>query len=143
MKKARAAAGIKQRFRFANGVTGVYQRYTREQLIEQLRTLEQRLGRTPKYRDIVNAGRSVCASVPTFTSMFGSLADAYEAAGFKLKPATYSDKEIVTSLRRLKGRLGRFPTPAELRRASRSGECPHPDTVIRRLGRLEELQEWI
>jgi hypothetical protein len=143
MRKARAAAGIKQRFRFANGVTGIYQRYTREEMVTQLQNLAERLGRPPSYGDITNAGRSVIASAPTFISMFGSMAEAWRAAGFQPRPRKYSDKEIVAALRSLKRQLGRFPARKEIREASRRYDCPHPETIERRLGRLDELSEWI
>ena len=143
MKKARAAAGIKQRYRFARGVTGLYRRYSRQQLIEQLKRLAERLGREPRYGDIVAADRSECACVPTFTLMFGSLAEAYKAAGFAERTLSYTDKEIVAALRRLKRQVGRFPTRREMLQAARKGECPHPETVRKRLGPIEELREWI
>ncbi len=97
MAKARAAAGIKQKFRFANGVTGKQQRYSREEMIAQLTSLGQRLGRAPSYRDVVTAPRSECACVPTFSLMFGSLRDAFAAAGFEVKPLHYTDKEIIAA----------------------------------------------
>jgi hypothetical protein len=75
--------------------------------------------------------------------MFGSMRDAYLAAGFDRRPSRYTDKQIVASLRALKHSLGRFPTRTEISAASRTGHCPVPDTITRRLGSLADLQEWV
>jgi hypothetical protein len=143
MAKARAAAGIKQKFRFANGKTGTQQRYSRDELIEQLKSLGQRLGRKPSFRDIVSANRTECACVPTFSNMFGSLRDAFQAAGFDVRPLHYTDKELIAMLRALRRKLGHFPTYSEITAAYRAGQCPTAETVVRRLGNLSEIKERI
>jgi hypothetical protein len=143
IKKARKAAGIKEMFRFAKGKTGAQQRYSRDELVGQLQSLAKRLGRKPVYRDIENAERTECASVPTFSGMFGSLRTAFAAAGFVVRPFRYTDKEIIASLRALRRKLGHFPTRREIDAAYRAGECPTTQTVIDRLGKLSEIREKI
>jgi hypothetical protein len=73
MGKARAAAGIKQEYRFAGGQSKNWQKYTIDELVEQLRALGARLGRKPTDRDIDAADRNECATAPTFRRMFGRL----------------------------------------------------------------------
>jgi hypothetical protein len=142
LSKARRAAKTQTDYRKAETRTTYWQKYTKEELIAQLKAIGRKLGRKPTDRDINAASKlSVCASSTTFARMFGSLPDAYRAAGFgKVKPRSYTDKEIELALKRLSKKLGRMPTFHEIRRASIRGECPSPGTIIRRLGGLTELK---
>jgi hypothetical protein len=142
-KKARAAAGVRPAVVKTHRSGKRAPRYSREELIGQLQRLKKKLRRVPRHEDIFRADRSVCASVPTFAKMFGGLKDAYRAAGFTVKPFEYTEREALDALKRLKRRLGHFPTHSEMRKANREGECPHPDTIRRHLGPLEELRRWI
>lgn len=143
MAKAREAAGIKDKYRFANGVTGSKQKYSRERLVEQLQALVKRLGREPTYRDIMASPRTEVASPLTFTSMFGSMHAAYEAAGFKPKFKVFSRKEIVAALRRLKRKLGHYPSRREITLANKAGEGPSHECIRNRLGNRSDIQDWI
>lgn len=143
MEKARKAARIKQKYRFADGVTGIKQRYSKDELIEQLIALRTRLGREPAYDDIMAAPRRTCASAQTFQKAFGSLRAAYEAAGFKKKFSDFSRKEIVAAVRRLKRKLGHFPTIREIHQSNLAGECPSDECIRKHLGRLSDIKEWI
>ena len=142
LSKARRAAGTQTAYRKGQQRTTHWQKYTREELIAQLKGLGGKLGGKPTDRDINAASKlGECASSTTFVRMFGSLLDAYRAAGFgKVKPRLYTDEEIEVAIKRLSGELGRMPTFHEIRRASIRGECPSPGTIIRRLGRLTELK---
>lgn len=142
LSKARRAAGTQTAYLKANQWTKHWQKYTKEELIAQLEALGKKLGRKPTDRDINAASKTgECSSSTTFARMFGSLPDAYRAAGFALrKPRSYTDKEIELALKRLSKKVGRMPTFHEIRRASIRGECPSPGTVVRRLGKLTDLR---
>ena len=83
MAKARAAAGIKNVYRKEKEASRHWQRYTLDELITQLKSLGEQLGKKPTDRDINRASKQgLCASSTTFTRMFGSLKEAYRKAGF-------------------------------------------------------------
>lgn len=142
LSKARRAAKTQTAYRKAQERTTYWQKYTKEELIAQLEALGKKLGRKPTDRDINAASKlGECASATTFARMFGSLPQAYRAAGFdKVKPRSYTDKEIELALKRLSKKLGRMPTFHEICRASIRGECPSPGTIVRRLGKLTDLK---
>jgi hypothetical protein len=74
MAKARKAAGITNSYKKASVATRHWQKYTPEELIEQLKNLGEKLGRKPTDRDINRASKEgVCASAATFARMFESL----------------------------------------------------------------------
>jgi hypothetical protein len=67
----------------AAGFKRLRQRYTPDILIEQLKSWGKELGRRPTPREIRQASKEgLCAAVGTFVGMFGSLNEAYAAAGF-------------------------------------------------------------
>jgi hypothetical protein len=142
LSKARRAAGTQTAYRKAQERTTYWQKYNKEELIAQLKALGRKLGRKPTDREINTASKlGECASATTFARMFGSLPQAYRAAGFEnLKPRSYTDTEIELALKRLSRKLGRMPTFHEIRRASIRGECPSPGTIVRRIGRLTDLK---
>ncbi|MCC7308739.1 MAG: hypothetical protein IT173_14335 [Acidobacteria bacterium] len=142
LSKARRAAGTQTAYRKAQQGTTFWQKYTKEELIAQLKALGEKLGRKPTDRDINLASKlGECASATTFARMFGSLPQAYRAAGFgKVKPRSYTDNEIVMALKTLSRKAGRMPTFHEIRRASIRGECPSPGTIVRRIGKLTDLK---
>lgn len=142
LSKARRAAGTQTAYRKAQQRTTFWQKYTKEELIAHLKALGEKLGRKPTDRDINLASKlGECASATTFARMFGSLPQAYRAAGFgKVKPRSYTDNEIVMALKTLSRKAGRMPTFHEIRRASIRGECPSPGTIVRRIGKLTDLK---
>jgi len=142
LSKARRAARTKETYRKAKTRTKYWQKYTKEELIAQLKALANKLGRKPTDRDINAASKmGVCASSSSFASIFGSLPAAYRAAGYtSAKPGSYKDEEIVSALRKLSEKVGRMPTFHEIRRASSRGECPSPGTIVRRIGKLTDLK---
>ncbi len=84
MAKARRAAGINNSYKKDSGATRYWQKYTPEELVEQLKKLGEKLGRKPTDRDINKASKEgLCASAITFARMFGSLPNAYQKAGFE------------------------------------------------------------
>lgn len=142
MAKARRAAGIKNHFQKEKEPTKYWQKYTLEELTEQLKALGKRLGRKPTDRDINEASKKgLCASATTFASMFGNLPTAYKKAGFEqAKPRSYTDAEIVAALKALAKEKGRMPTFHEIVAASKAGKCPSPGTIVRRIGKLTDLK---
>ncbi len=112
MAKARKAAGINNSYQNDSGATRHWQKYTPEELIEQLKKLGEKLGRKPTDRDINKASKEgLCASAVTFARMFGSLPNAYQKAGFEaVKPRSYTEKEILNALKKVAKEKGGMPT---------------------------------
>jgi hypothetical protein len=144
LSKARRAAAIQKVYRKANESTTCWQKYTKEELIAQLQALGEKLGRKPTDRDINAACKlGECASHSTFSSMFGSLAAAYRAAGFlevAKNQRRHTDEEIIAALKRLTKEHGRFPGYHDIRKASLDGKSPAPGTVVRRIGKLTDIR---
>lgn len=136
LEKARRKAGIIIR---EGKPPGYWQKYSREELLEQLKHLEKELGRKPTDRDINAASKKgEMASSETFTREFGNLIEAYKAAGFELKkPREYTKAEIIGKLQDLTRKLGRLPLYVDIKAASEAGECPAPGTIYRRIGSIE------
>ncbi len=142
MAKARRASGINNSYKKASGATGYWQKYTPEELVEQLKKLGEKLGRKPTDRDINRASKKgLCASAATFARMFESLPNAYRKAGFeKVKPRSYSEKEILDALKDLAKETGGMPSFHEIAAASKAGRCPSPGTITRLIGKLSDLK---
>jgi len=142
MAKARKAASINNSYKKDSGATRYWQKYTPEELIKQLKKLGEKLGRKPTDRDINKARKEgLCASATTFARMFESLPNAYRKAGFeKVKPRSYSDKEILDALNNLAKEKGGMPTFHEIAAASKAGRCPSPGTIVKRIGKLSDLK---
>jgi hypothetical protein len=143
MTEARRAAGILNVYRKEGGTTRQWQKYTIEELVDQLQALGKRLGRKPTDRDINRASKEgLCASAVTFVRAFGSLTKAYRRSGFeRVKPHSYTDREILSALKTLIKEKGGMPTFRELARASKAGKSPAPGTIIKRFGSLKDLKE--
>ncbi|MEA3340723.1 MAG: hypothetical protein U9R15_12205 [Chloroflexota bacterium] len=91
-------------------------RFTREQLIEALQKLYERLG-----RPLIQSDTHDYTDVPghvTYIRRFGSWREALQTAGIPLDPATWGyDREmLLTYLRDVVERLGRAPTIKELKK---------------------------
>ncbi len=147
LRKARKVASVKDHYEKGGSRTRHWQKYTKPELIKQLRKLGRTLGRKPTDRDINRTSKlGECASSETFSRMFGDLRKAYLAAGFteeSKKHQRYTDKQIIVALRKLTKELGRFPTFHDLEVASLDGKCPSPGTITRRIGRLKEIRDQI
>lgn len=145
MSKARRAAAVKNTYATAIHSDNYWKRYTVAEIIGQLQTLGKQLGRKPTDRDINAAsGDFTFASASTVAKMFGSLPNAYRAAGFDLaRRPQYSDEEIVAALKRLRNELDRYPTYQDVNTASKAGKCPGANTVRKRLGNLKDIRSQI
>ncbi len=139
---AREVANVKNEYATAVKKDKYWTRYTVEEVIAQLQTLGKQLGRKPTDRDINRAsGDFTFASAARVASMFGSLTNAYRAAGFEnVKPREYTDAELIESLRSLPNELGRFPLYTELLTFSIAGKCASPGTISRRIGKLRDIK---
>ena len=81
---------------------------TREDLLSQLRSLGEELGRTPRTSDLT-ARRGSIPSASTYTHTFGSLANALREAGFDLPVGEERLDRAVEQGARLARDLGRLP----------------------------------
>lgn len=143
LRKARLAAGVKNSYKKANVRTIYWQKYTENELLEQLKELGKKLGRKPTDREINQASRKgKCAASTTFANKFGSLNQAYLKAGFtelSKNHNRYTNDQLVKALERLSKELGRFPGFHDIKRACREGRCPS-NNALRRLGTLTSLR---
>jgi hypothetical protein len=128
LEQLRRAAGFIPRQR---------QKYTRQQMLDQLRLLTVKLKRTPLARELIEAsGRGECATIETFRRYFGTYNNALSAAGLRIRPRAYSRDQLLHSLRELARRLGHRPTARDVNQASQRGECPSAKTYDNWFGRL-------
>lgn len=104
---------------------------TEEQMIEDLRTLADDLGRIPTGKELrVIAKERGMASETTLALRFGSYRAALEAAGLEL-PQGPSREDVISDIQRLHEELGRPPGYADLAKASKHGKA-HSYAVVRR-----------
>jgi hypothetical protein len=105
--------------------------YNREELLESLRDLADRLGCAPRTVDLDDDRRTPSSS--TYRRHFGSWLKALEAAGIQPGPSQtgYSSDELLASLRMLARELGRAPTGREM---SAREDLPHASTYWKRFG---------
>jgi hypothetical protein len=91
---------------------------TREELLEQLRGLGRKLGRTPSARDLTERRRSL-PSASLYAHTFGSLANALREAGFEVLQGEERLERAIAqgaTLARTSGRLPRMVDWAAARR---------------------------
>jgi hypothetical protein len=81
---------------------------TRDDLLAQLRSLGEELGRTPKTSDLT-ARKGALPSASTYTHTFGSLANALREAGFDLPVGEERLERAVEQGATLARELGRLP----------------------------------
>jgi hypothetical protein len=106
--------------------------YSREELLESLRDLAERLGCAPRTGDVDKDLHTPSSS--TYMRRFGSWLKALKAAGIQPGPRQtgYSCDELLDSLRMLARELGRAPTGREM---SAREDLPHATTYWKRFGR--------
>ncbi|HEU4388395.1 MAG TPA: hypothetical protein VFV34_11400 [Blastocatellia bacterium] len=127
--KFRRDAGLDQNAR---------RRYTPRQLLDQLKRLADKLGRTPFCPDVNAASRrGECASTTTFMKYFGSYNRGVREAGLQVARRTsYSRDELIGLLRGLAARLGRSPSIRDIHRSSRQRQCASVSLLISWFGSL-------
>jgi uncharacterized protein YihD (DUF1040 family)/uncharacterized protein YejL (UPF0352 family) len=113
-------------------------KYSEEYLLDLLRALAKKLGRTPSGRDIENAG---IVSRTIYHDRFGSLAKAQKAAGqvpsLGKKLLKYSDEYLMDHLKKLAKKLGRTPDWNDLIKAGHGS----PTLYRMRFGSISKAQK--
>jgi hypothetical protein len=92
---------------------------TRDELLEQLRSLGVELGRTPTARDLTERGRSV-PSASLYAHTFGSLGNALREAGFEVLQGEERLERAIAQGAGLAITLGRLPKMADWAEARRA-----------------------
>ncbi len=95
--------------------------YSDEELLEHLRKLAKKLGRTPYKKEIKEAG-SPCAY--TYYLRFGTLSRAEELAGLvpfkvKIRQSKFTDEYLLNHLKELAQQLGRTPYYRDINEAGK------------------------
>lgn len=112
----------------------------RDELISQLKSLAEELGRTPTYRDVrVACKEGKFSGGSSLQSFFGSFNAALEAAG--LQPTlrhgqvkAMSKGELIGQLRQLADELSRPPTRGDVEKANKLGKCAGVHIFRRKFG---------
>ena len=92
---------------------------TRDELLEQLRSLGAELGRAPTARDLTERGRSV-PSASLYAHTFGSLGNALREAGFEVLQGEERLERAIEQGATLAVELGRLPKMADWAEARRA-----------------------
>jgi hypothetical protein len=130
--------GSLEELRKATGLpTGPRFRYTRQDLLNQLKKLGAKLGRTPRAQDLSEGcRRRECATIQTFQRHFGTINKALSAAGLVTRPTSYSRAQLILILQALAKRLGYRPTVKDVHKASARGECASAKTYDNQFGKM-------
>jgi hypothetical protein len=137
-KVFRARCGTLEQLRKAAGlVQGPRRKYTRQQLIDQLKKLAAKLGRSPLATELIAASRrGECATIETLRSYFGTYNKALVAAGLATRPTSYSRAQLIQMLQALAKKLGHRPTVKEINESSLRGEGASAATYDHRFGKM-------
>jgi hypothetical protein len=121
----RVFGGLTETRRLAGLLRGAAQRYTRQELMDQLKALALELGRAPTADDVRRAAaRGEMAGLKTFRVYFGGHNKALKEAGLDVnKPTGFSRGGLILDLRQLAEKLGRRPSHTDVDRASQAGLC--------------------
>lgn len=115
-------------------------KFTRQELIDQLKSLAKKLGRTPTARDVMEASiRRETAGVKTFRMYFGAHNTALREAGLVIsKPSGFSRGHLISDLQKLAKQLGRRPSQTDVDRTSQAGSCACAATYTHYFGSFVE-----
>ena len=105
---------------------------TKDELLLQLRTLGEELGRTPTGRDL-DARRAALPSKSLYWHSFGSLSNALRAAGFDVPRRDERRERALQQGDRLAAELGRLPRFADWAAARRRDESMLSEWQVYRL----------
>lgn len=115
-------------------------KFTRQELIDQLKELAKKLGRSPTMDDIRQASaRRETAALKTFRSYFGSHNRALAEVGLELsKASSFSRGHLISDLQKLAKKIGRRPSQTDVNRASQDGFCACAATYSHYFGNFVE-----
>jgi phage terminase small subunit len=118
---------------------------TARDIVEQLLSLADKLGRPPNQEDIrTSAKKGESASMGAIRTKFGSLSGALTAADlpitFKSK-FTYTKEGILEQLQLLHSKIGRIPTGVDISEAHKAGTCASASTIRNVFGSLGKACE--
>jgi hypothetical protein len=118
----------------AKRAAGLYPRrfLTREELLEQLRSLGEELGRTPTARDLAERRRAR-PSASLYAHTFGSLANALREAGFEVLQGEERLERAIEQGAELAQKLGRLPKMADWKDARRADSALLSEWQVYRL----------
>lgn len=118
-------------------------RRRRNQLLDGLRELYERLGHVPSVDEIDRASAlGVCAPELVYRRAFGGIYAAFRAAGLPVSSVPLRpDEQMLGDLRRLAEKLGHDPAKAEVKRAHAEGQCASPTSYVRRFGGLRMARQ--
>jgi transcriptional regulator NrdR family protein len=116
LNKAQEAAGL------VPNKMGMEQKYSDEYLLNHLRELSEKLGRTPGAHDLSEAGKE---SIRPYCLRFGSLDSAIKSAGLapyinRVRPKEYSEEYLLNHLIELAEKLGRTPYGSDIDEAGKA-----------------------
>lgn len=122
---------IQAYFKFEVGDWDVTEPTDRQEMLDALHDLADRLGKTPTSRDVQADAPS--PPLHEFQDEFGSWNEALQAAGLEpneQKPGNFTDEELVEDLREFADEIGSVPTSAQMLE-----DGPHAvSTYINRFG---------
>lgn len=106
----------------------------KEALITELKMVSERIGRTPRTRDIEKLSiQRICHHSFTYRKIFGSFNAALTAAGFTpslIRSAKTDESEMLNKLKQLAADLGRTPTLSDLKTYTNQGRV-YSETMYR------------
>ena len=115
-------------------------KFTKQDLIDQLKGLAKKLGRIPTADDVRKASiRGETGGVKTFRMYFGGHNTALREAGLEiLKPSGFSRGGLISDLQKLAKQLGRRPSQTDVNRASKAGSSASAATYTHYFGSFVE-----
>jgi hypothetical protein len=121
--------------------------YNTEILLSQLKSLADKLGRTPSISDMEKScEEGLIASLPTFINHFGSYKAACKAAKLpppkrKVPEPRFSKEYLIDRLQVLAMKLGRAPSAKDIEEASKDGITPSRVTYDQYFGGVAKAKE--
>ena len=117
-------------------------RYSKRELIAQLKSEAKRLGKSPKVSDINEASKEKrTAEAGSFFNAFGSFNNALSAAGLSVNQGRYSKRELIAQLKSEAKRLGEVPTRTGIEKSSKEGRTASRYTFCNAFGSLSNALE--
>lgn len=114
---------------------GKKKRYTKEEIIADLKKLAEELGATPMMSQVDQASKlGKIANASTIAKRFGGYNLAVSQAGLRPRQVTRSKEQMTLEIKALASKLGRTPVIYDVTAASKRGETADPSTYARTFG---------